>query len=56
MQRPHAAGLSGMRDLSAMLVVLAHDESSSLLPYLPSQIDLFFFFNFFSLCFITLII
>lgn len=55
MQRPHAAGLSGMREFSARFVVLAQEEASSLLPYLPSQIDLFFFL-FFSLCFITLII
>lgn len=47
MQRPHAAGLSGMREFSARFVVLAQEEASSLLPYLPSQIDLFFFFQFF---------
>lgn len=34
-------------------VVLAQEEASSLLPYLPSQIDLFFFSFFFSLLYYT---
>lgn len=53
MQRPHAAGLSGMREFSARFVVLAQEEASSLLPYLPSQIDLFFFSFFSSLLYYT---